>query len=251
MRRCQRLPDVTHPVDSTRPVEPHIKSRALGRCAKSLQNATGKPPLMSRVRDWRRPLTSTQNGFVDRCAPRAGRCSVSVKLALTALAAARRGVVVAGQDEGAVHGVDQRGRSALVAAPLGPRSDDRRVLAPAGVDGRAHRAPRGEPRAGRADGRSRSSADRPRHSRGDGFRRAWPSERSTSTVTCCRPTAAHAVCRDLRRATSPRAARSSAFSALGKALHGLPPRRDLRRHRRRRADDRPRVHRRTRRPRST
>jgi len=42
MRRCQRLPDVTHPVDSTRPVEGHIKSRALRRRAKSLQNGTGK-----------------------------------------------------------------------------------------------------------------------------------------------------------------------------------------------------------------
>jgi hypothetical protein len=30
MRRCQRLPDVTHPVDSTRPADQHIKSHARG-----------------------------------------------------------------------------------------------------------------------------------------------------------------------------------------------------------------------------
>jgi len=38
MRRCQRLPDVTHPVDSTRPASLLIKSRASRFTLNSTQN---------------------------------------------------------------------------------------------------------------------------------------------------------------------------------------------------------------------
>ena len=71
-------------------------------------------------------------------------------------AAARRGALVAGEDDRPLHGVDRGGRAAL-APQLRPRLDDGRVLAAARVDGRPRRA-RGAARASRADGRSRSSA---------------------------------------------------------------------------------------------
>ena len=66
-------------------------------------------------------------------------------------AAARLGARSPGEDEGALHGVDRGGRAAL-ALRQGPRLDDGRVLAAAGVDGRPRRSARR--RAGRQGGRT-------------------------------------------------------------------------------------------------
>jgi len=40
MRRCQRLPEVTHPVDSTRPEPQHIKSRARPFTAETMRKGS-------------------------------------------------------------------------------------------------------------------------------------------------------------------------------------------------------------------
>ena len=89
----------------------------------------------------------------------------------------------------------------------GPRLDDGRVLAAAGLDRRAHR-PRGRARqAGRPHGRD-PAADRPRACAASSTSRRSASARSTSTATCCRPTAARAARRSPAR-TSRRCARST------------------------------------------
>ena len=44
MRRCQRLPEVTHPVDSTRPESCYIKSRACVRATKMAEKLNVAAP---------------------------------------------------------------------------------------------------------------------------------------------------------------------------------------------------------------
>ena len=108
------------------------------------------------------------------------------------------------------------GRAAL-APPHRPRLDDRRVLAAARVDRRAHRA-RGRARqAGRAHGRD-PAADRARAARASSTSRRSASGRSSSTATCSRPTAARAARRSAAR-TSRRARALDRFG-LSKALTG-------------------------------
>jgi hypothetical protein len=66
MRRCQRLPDVTHPVDSTRP-QTLTSIRVPSRPREIPREIAGESRTeMSFVRDWRRRLTSTLNGLLDR-----------------------------------------------------------------------------------------------------------------------------------------------------------------------------------------
>src|SRR5947199_5447760 len=66
MRRCQRLPEVTHPVDSTRPDSTHIKSHARASRGKTGRKSHGRPPS---VLSGRRRLTSRQSGCVDSTVP--------------------------------------------------------------------------------------------------------------------------------------------------------------------------------------
>src|SRR5438105_10650272 len=75
VRRCQRLPEVTHPVDSTRPIRHHIKSRARSHCRKRAGKSYG--PARQRPETETR-LTSRQNDSLDRTAIRARTpCGVS------------------------------------------------------------------------------------------------------------------------------------------------------------------------------
>jgi hypothetical protein len=62
MRRCQRLPDVTHPVDPTRPADQSIKSHARADRAKTSPKRELQPPASCAGDD---RLTSPQNDFVD------------------------------------------------------------------------------------------------------------------------------------------------------------------------------------------
>src|SRR5262245_25370651 len=63
MRRCQRLPEVTHPVDSTRPATTPIKSHARVSAAKTQQKSR---VAIDAVLTRRRRLTSLLNGLLDR-----------------------------------------------------------------------------------------------------------------------------------------------------------------------------------------
>jgi hypothetical protein len=62
MRRCQRLPDVTHPVDPTRPLTLLIKEHARPAHEISEQKRTR---LGESVLSRRRALTSLPNGLLD------------------------------------------------------------------------------------------------------------------------------------------------------------------------------------------
>src|SRR3954462_14856434 len=72
MRRCQRLPDVTHPVDSTRPASLHIKSRASPRGKKHQQiagdvrsNSVRRPRLETRMTSRRNIVLVTVTSMAD------------------------------------------------------------------------------------------------------------------------------------------------------------------------------------------
>ena len=150
-------------------------------------------------------------------------------------AAARLGALVAGEDARALHGVDRGGRAAL-APPLRPRLDDRRVLAAARVDRRAHRARGGARQAGRADGRD-PAADRPRAA---GGRRLRGARRADGLARLRRAPGRrrHALRGDLRRVRrgAPRARPLRALEGAHRLGRGR-----LGRRRRRRAAARPRL----------
>ena len=160
-------------------------------------------------------------------------------------AAARRRPLVAGQDARPLHGVDP-GRRAALAVPLGPRLDDRRVLAAPRVDGRANRPRGGAREAGRPHGRD-PAADRPgaaRHRRLPGARRADGLPRLRRAAGGRR----HALRRDHRRVRR-RLARARPVRAL-EGADGVG-RRCLRRRRRGRRRCSTSTTRRTRTPTST
>ena len=150
-------------------------------------------------------------------------------------AAARLGAHHAGQDDRALHGDDPGGGPALAAQP-GPRLDDRRVLAAAGLDRRPRRA-RGVARQAAGPHGRDPAPDRPRGARG----RRLPRARRADDVARLRRAAGgrrHALRGDLRRLRR-RPARARPLRPL-EGVHRLGRGR-LRRRRRRRAAARPRL----------
>ena len=103
----------------------------------------------------------------------------------------RLGADLDGRDAGDLHRLGPGERPAL-AGRLGPRLGDRRVRDAARLDRRAQAARRHQGPARRAHGRD-PAPDRPLAARRGRLRRAGRADRSTSTATCSRPTAARAA----------------------------------------------------------